>query len=312
MEKKISVIIPVFNEQDCLGELYSKIIDSLNDLNPEIIFVDDCSSDDSLKILKHLAIKDARIKVISFRKNFGQTAAISAGFDIAKGEILVIIDADLQNDPADIPKLIKLIDEGYDVVSGWRKKRKDSLITRKIPSYLANKLISLVTGVNLHDYGCTLKAYRKEIVKEIKLYGEMHRLLPALAAWVGAKIIEIEISHYPRIRGKSKYGINRTLKVLLDLMTIKFLMSYSTRPSYVFGGLGLISFFLGFISMGVVSYRLFILKHLEATPLIFMMVIFFIAGVQLILMGFLAEILIRTHFESQNKPIYFIKEKINI
>lgn len=312
MEKKISVIIPVLNEQNCIDELYNKILHSLTETNFEIIFIDDGSTDDSLKILQSLTKKDKKVKVISFRKNFGQTAAISAGFEIAEGDVLVTLDADLQNDPKDIPKLIKLIDDGYDVVSGWRKKRRDNILSRRVPSYFANKLISLVTGVKLHDYGCTIKAYRKDIVKDIKLYGEMHRFLPALASWVGAKIAEVEVQHHPRIYGKSKYTIRRTIKVLLDLITIKFLMSYSTKPNYVFGGLGFFSFFLGFISLAIVSYRVLILKHLEATPLVFMMVILFTAGIQLILMGLLAEMVIRTHFESQNKTTYFIKEKINI
>jgi len=312
VKKMLSIIIPVFNEQGCLIELYDKIIHNLEKQDIEIIFVDDCSTDDSLRILRQLALSDRRIKVLSFKRNFGQTAAIAAGFDIAKGEIFIVMDADLQNDPADVQKLVKLIEEGYDVVSGWRKSRKDNLVTRRIPSFLANKLISIVTKVPLHDYGCSLKAYRRDIVKDIKLYGEMHRLLPALAAWVGAKIYEVEVVHHQRALGRSKYGIGRTIKVLLDLMTVKFLMSYSTKPSYVFGGMGILSFALGFISLAVVLYRLMILKIVAATPLVFLMVVFFITGVQLILMGFLAEILVRINFESQNKPIYYIKEKINI
>jgi len=311
MNKSISIIVPVYNEEENIEALYQKIAVHLKGLNLEMIFVDDGSTDNSLGILKQICSSDKRVKVISFRRNFGQTAAIAAGFDMAEGEILITLDADLQNDPIDIPKLMRLMEHGYDVVSGWRKNRKDDLFFRKIPSYCANKLISLVTGVKLHDYGCTLKAYRKEIIKDIKLYGEMHRFLPALAVWAGAKITEIEVEHRPRMRGQSKYGINRIFKVLLDLITIKFLMNYSTKPSYIFGGLGIFSFFMGFASMVVVSYRMFILKHFETTPLVFMMVVFYIAAIQLILMGLLAEVLVRTHFESQNKPIYFIKQKIN-
>lgn len=313
---KYSIVIPLLNEEQNLEMLYKKIKSvagaGKENADYEIIFIDDGSTDNSLNILKNLQRLDGSVKIISFRKNFGQTAAIAAGFDLANGEILVTMDADLQNDPDDIPRVIKRIDEGYDVASGWRRQRKDKMLSRRIPSFLANRLISIVTGVNLHDYGCTLKAYRREIVKDIKLYGEMHRFLPALASWVGAKICEIEVKHYPRERGESKYGIGRTFKVLLDLITIKFLMSYSTKPSYIFGGLGIFSLFLGFIAMTIVSYRIVVLKHLEATPLVFMMAVFFIAGIQLILMGLLAEILIRAHFEPQNKPGYFIKEKINI
>lgn len=311
---KYSLVIPLFNEEENLELLYQKIKQVMEKVSCgyEAIFVDDGSTDNSLAILKNILGKDKNVKIISFRRNFGQTAAISAGFDLACGEIMVTLDADLQNDPADIPLLIKPIEEGYDVVSGWRKVRKDKMLTRRIPSFLANKLISVVTGISLHDYGCTLKVYRREIIEDIRLYGEMHRFLPALAFWVGAKICEIKVNHYPRTRGRSKYGIGRTFKVLLDLITIKFLMNYSTKPSYVFGGLGISSLFLGILSMTVVSYRIVVLKHFEATPLVFMMTVFFIAGIQLILMGLLAEIMIRAHFEPQSKRGYFIKEKINI
>jgi glycosyltransferase involved in cell wall biosynthesis len=312
MNNIVSLVIPVFNEQDCLQDLCVKINNLGNKFNLEIIFIDDGSTDDSPRLLRQLAAQDKRVKVISFRKNFGQTAAIAAGFDAASGEILVTLDADLQNDPADIPQLIKLINEGYDVVSGWRKNRKDNMLLRKIPSYFANRLISWVTGQKLHDYGCTLKAYRREIVKDIKLYGEMHRFLPALAGWVGGRIAEIPVKHHPRTRGRSKYNITRTMKVLIDLITVKFLLSYSTKPNYVFGGMGIMSLSVGFISLVVVAYRVVVLKRLEATPLVFIMTILFLAGIQLILMGLLAEMLIRTHFESQGKKIYFIKEKINI
>lgn len=311
---KYSLVIPVFNEAENLRPLYNRIrpvIDTDRN-NFEVIFVDDGSTDASSSIIKELAGQDRRIKLIGFKRNFGQTAAIASGFDFAGGEFVLTLDADLQNAPEDIPALITKLNEGYDVVSGWRKKRKDNFFLRVLPSYSANKIISLITGVNLHDYGCTLKAYRRTIVKEIKLYGEMHRFLPALAYWVGGRITEIPVKHQPRINGRSKYGLDRTFKVFLDLITIKFLMNYSTKPNYIFGGLGLVSLFMGLFSFCVVSYRALVLGRLEATPLLFMMVIFFVTAVQFILMGLLAEVLVRTHFESQNKPIYFIKEKVNL
>jgi glycosyltransferase involved in cell wall biosynthesis len=311
MGKKISVIVPVYNEEGCIAELHTKIVNSLVSYDVEIIFVDDGSSDSSLDMLRKLSASDKRVKVISFRKNFGQTAAIAAGFDNANGDILVTIDSDLQNDPADIPALIKLIDEGFDVVSGWRKDRKDFLLSRRLPSVVANYLISAVTGLKLHDYGCTLKAYRRQIIKDVRIYGEMHRFLPALASWVGGKVTEIKVRHHPRVKGVSKYNLGRTMKVLIDLITVKFLMSYSTRPNYVFASMGITSIFFGFVSLSVVGYRVFVLQRLQATPLVFIMTILFLVGVQLILMGLLAEIMIRTHFESQSKQIYFTKERLN-
>lgn len=311
---RFSIIIPLMNEQDNIEPLYLELNSALRKAAQgyEVIFIDDGSTDDSLAVIKRIQSKDKAVKVVSFKRNCGQTAAIAAGFDFAKGDILITMDADLQNDPSDIPRLVELIDRGYDVVSGWRKARKDNFLLRKLPSYLANKLISVVTKVILRDYGCTLKAYRKDIVKDIKLYGEMHRFLPALAVWAGAKVTEVEVGHRPRVKGRSKYGIGRTFKVLLDLITIKFLMNYSTKPNYVFGGMGIISLLFGLVSLAIVSYRIFVLKRMEATPLVFMMVIFFTVGVQFILMGLLAEVLVRTHFESQDKPVYLIREKINI
>lgn len=310
----ISVVLPIYNEKENILECVSRLTEILDKLsaNYEIICVDDGSNDGTADILLGLAKKNFRIKVIEFRKNYGQTAAMSAGFDYAKGDIVVTLDADLQNNPEDIPKFISLIQGGYDVVCGWRRRRKDKLITRKIPSYIANRMISFVTGVNLHDYGCTLRAYKKEFIKEIKLYGEMHRFLPALLAWRGAQITEIEVEHAPRIHGKSKYSILRTFKVALDLVTVKLLTAYSTKPIYMFGGLGLFFSFLGFIILLIVSYRVFILHNLTTTPLIFIMVILFISGIQMILTGLIAEINIRTFFEMSNKRIYTIKDKTNI
>ena len=239
---EVSVVVPLLNEQDNIGPLYEQIKKSLADqYDYEIIFVDDGSSDNSFAILAGLQKTDTSVKVICFRKNFGQTAALSAAFNHAKGKVIVAIDADLQNDPADIPKMIDRLNEGFDVVSGWRKKRHDNAITRRLPSVIANWLIAKITGVKLHDFGCTLKAYRREVLAETKLYGEMHRFIPALASWSGAKICEVVVNHRPRTAGVAKYGLARTFKVVLDLITVKFLGSFSTKPIYIFGGLGLIT-----------------------------------------------------------------------
>ncbi len=311
----LSIILPVYNEEKNIQELHSKIINALTKLDKsyEIIYIDDGSDDNSFEILSEIARGDGRIKVIQFRRNFGQTSAISAGIKHSVGDILIPMDADLQNDPEDISKLLEKIDEGYDVVSGWRKSRKDKLITRKIPSVLANKLISWVTGVHLHDYGCTLKAYRKEVIKEIKLYGEMHRFIPVYASWAGAKISEIIVTHHPRLYGKTKYGLSRTIKVILDLFTVKFFGSYVTKPIYAFGGFGALLCFGG-IGIGIItlvqkySYGVWVHKN----PLLLLAIFLDILGVQLIMMGLLAEIVIRTYHESQDKPIYLVKSLINI
>ena len=234
---EISVFLPVFNESDNLEPMYSKIASSLDELgrNAEMIFVDDGSTDGSLEVLRMIAAKDERVRVISLRRNYGQTAAMSAGIDAARGGILIPMDADQQNDPSDIKNLLSRLGEGYDVVSGWRKQRKDKLFSRKIPSWIANRVISRIGGVHLHDYGCSLKAYRREVLQDVRLYGEMHRFIPIYAAWAGAKVTEIPVKHHPRTRGSSKYGISRTVKVVFDLITIKFLASYQTKPLYVFG-----------------------------------------------------------------------------
>ncbi len=307
---EISVVVPLLNEQDNIGPLYEQITQTLTDVYKyEIIFVDDGSSDNSFNVLADLQKTDARIRVICFRKNFGQTAALSAGFAHARGKVIVAIDADLQNDPADIPEMIAKLDEGFDVVSGWRKKRHDNAITRLLPSKIANWLISRITGVKLHDYGCTLKVYRREVLDEIKLYGEMHRFIPALASWSGARIAEMPVNHRPRTTGKTKYGLGRTLKVVLDLITVKFLGSFSTKPIYIFGGLGLASG-IGAIASGwyVIYQKIANDFAINRNPLLVLTALLIATTIQLILMGLLAELLVRTYHESQNRPTYVIKE----
>jgi glycosyltransferase involved in cell wall biosynthesis len=313
-EVGISIVAPLFNEQDNLRPLYHQITETLTDkYNYELIFVDDGSTDSSFTVLTQLQKTDPKVRVIRFRKNFGQTAALSAGFANARGKIIVAIDADLHNDPADIPQLLAKLDEGFDVVSGWREKRHDNAITRLIPSVIANWLIAGITGVKLHDFGCTLKAYRRDVLAEIKLYGEMHRFIPALASWSGAKICEMPVNHRPRTKGAAKYGLERTLKVILDLITIKFLGSFSTKPIYIFGGLGLATA-LGAIVTGLaVLYQKFISSsHLpmNRNPLLVLTTLLIATTIQFILMGLLAELLVRTYHESQNRPTYVIKETL--
>ena len=307
---EVSVVVPLLNEQDNIGPLYEQITQTLTDVyDYEIIFVDDGSSDNSFNVLTKLQKADAGMRVICFRKNFGQTAALSAGFAHARGKVIVAIDADLQNDPADIPKMLTKLDEGFDVVSGWRKKRHDNAVTRLLPSKIANWLIAKITGVKLHDFGCTLKVYRREVLAEIKLYGEMHRFIPALASWSGARIAEMVVNHRPRTAGTAKYGLGRTLKVILDLITVKFLGSYSTKPIYIFGGMGLVSG-LGAIASGlVVIYQKFAHNFsMNRNPLLVLTALLIAATIQFILMGLLAELLVRTYHESQNRPTYVIKE----
>jgi glycosyltransferase involved in cell wall biosynthesis len=311
-EVEVSIVVPLFNEQDNLRPLYQQLTETLAaTYNYEVIFVDDGSTDKSYAVLTDLAKRDPKVRVIRFRKNFGQTAALSAGFDHARGKIIVAIDADLQNDPADIPKMITKLNEGFDVVSGWRKKRHDNAITRLLPSIIANWLIASITGVKLHDFGCTLKTYRREVLAETKLYGEMHRFIPALASWSGAKISEIVVNHRPRTKGAAKYGLGRTFKVILDLITVKFLGSFSTKPIYIFGGLGLATA-LGAIVCGLaVLYQKFISsQHLSMNrnPLLVLTALLIATTIQFILMGLLAELLVRTYHESQNRPTYVIKE----
>ena len=311
----ISIVVPVYNEQDNVEAVYSAISTALKamECSYEIIMVDDGSSDGSYRVLTGLAAKDAALKVIRFRRNFGQTAAMSAGFDFAKGKIIIPMDGDLQNDPADIPRLVEKIGEGFDVVSGWRRDRKDTFVTRKIPSLLANAIISRLTGVHLHDYGCTLKAYRSEVLDGINLYGEMHRFVPALASQFGAKVTELPVNHFPRLHGVSKYGISRTLRVILDLMTVKFLMAYSTKPIQLFGKWGVYTILAGF-GTGAMTLYMKIIEHLSMNrnPLMIVTAFLLFMGVQFIVLGLLGELNARTYFESQGKPIYVVKDRINL
>lgn len=306
----ISIIIPVFNEGESIGYLLDEVLNVMqnNKLNCELIVVNDGSNDNTSTVLDELTIKIKELSVISLRKNYGQTAAMAAGFDNSKGEIVITLDGDLQNDPNDIPKLISHINEGYDLICGWRYERKDKLINRRIPSKIANKLIANVTGLKLHDYGCSLKAFKKEIVEDIKLYGELHRFLPVLANIEGAKIKEIKVNHRSRKYGSSKYGIDRTFRVLMDLLTVWFMTKFLTRPMYGFGFLGIISILL---SLGMTSY-LFIIKLLGNDignrPMLMFALILGIAGVQLFSFGLLGELLIRTYHESQNRPIYRVRK----
>ena len=307
----LSLVIPVYNEASNLPELHSEITAACQTLakSYEIIFVDDGSEDDSLAVLKQLLKKDHRIWIIQLRKNFGQTAALSAGFDNARGDIIITLDADLQNDPQDFSLFIEKIEEGYDLVSGWRVKRKDRLITRRIPSVMANWLISKMTRVKLHDYGCTLKAFRKEIIKHIKLYGELHRFIPAIASHVGVSIAEVKVNHRKRRRGKSKYSVWRFPKVILDLLTVKFLLSYSTRPLQIFGIIGLISGVIGgVIGLWLAYVRLIRLEGISGRPLLFLAILLIVIGFQFITLGLLAEIITRAYHESTEKRIYFVRD----
>ena len=309
----LSLVIPVYNESDALPHLHQAIHAALNPAPNccwEVVYVNDGSRDDSQRILDELADSDPQhTRVVELRRNFGQTAAIAAGIDFAVGDVIVLLDADLQNDPTDIPMMMDLIDQGYDVVSGWRQKRQDTFLTRTLPSRLANGLISRVTGVHLHDYGCTLKAYRREVITGFRLYGEMHRFIPAYAYSVGARMIEVPVHHHPRRYGKTKYGIGRTVKVVLDLFTVKFLMSYANKPIYLFGGTGI---FLIAVSTVMLFFlmvrRLWLQISVLQSPLFQVGVMFMILGFQSILMGLIAELLVRTYHESQAKPTYTLRK----
>jgi glycosyltransferase involved in cell wall biosynthesis len=312
----LSLVVPVFNEQDNLHLLFDAVYATMNSLGRawEIVLVDDGSQDKSLSILREYAEKDPEhVRVVAFRRNYGQTAAIAAGLDYSSGEIIVLLDADMQNDPSDIPMMLAKLDEGYDLVSGWRKNRKDNAFTRNFPSMIANWVISRVTGVHLHDYGCTLKAYRRDVLEGFRLYGEMHRFIPVYASSVGAHITEVTVNHHPRKFGRTKYGLERTAKVILDLFTVKFLVSYSSKPIYIFGGTGGLLMIISAIIMGYLMVRrLFFLVAVTGSPLFQTSVMFFILGFQSLLMGLIAELLVRTYHESQRKPTYTIRTRINL
>lgn len=306
----LSIVVPLYNEEENIPTLYEKLKENLDPLEKEyeILFVDDGSTDRTLSILEEIQSKDKRVIILSLRRNFGQTAAFAAGFDFARGDVIVTMDGDLQNDPADIHKLLELIKDN-DLVSGWRKNRKDPFFSRRLPSLMANWLISNVTGVKLHDYGCSLKAYRRDVIKNLKLYGEMHRFIPAVASWYGVRVAEVEVRHFPRLRGSTKYGISRTIKVVLDLITVKFLQSFSTKPIQFFGPAGILSGFLGFlISLYLSIDKIFFGKDIGGRPLLLLGALLIIVGIQLIGMGLLGEMLVRVYHESQRKPIYVIKK----
>lgn len=310
----LSVVIPIYYEEENIRPLYEAVTAALEPtgLSYEIITVDDGSGDGSYGILKELAQQDQRLRVIRFRRNFGQTAAMAAGFEAARGEVIIPMDGDLQNDPADIPLLLEKIGEGYDVVSGWRKDRQDAFISRTLPSRLANGLISRMTGVHLHDYGCTLKAYRREVLEGIGLYGEMHRFVPALASRIGAKVTELPVRHRPRLYGQSKYGISRTMRVVLDLMTVRFLLSYATKPIQLFGKWGIYSVLLSFLTGGATLWmKIFTDYSMNRNPLLILTAFLLFMGVQFIALGLLGELNARTWYESQGKPVYTVRERLN-
>ena len=309
----LSIIVPVFNEEKNVPLLYAEISSACAGLNrnSEIIFIDDGSRDGSWPALKAVQAKDSRVRIILLRKNFGQTAALSAGFNNARGQIIITLDADLQNDPKDFGLLIAKIDEGYDLVNGWRRDRKDKFISRRLPSITANWLISRITKVRLRDYGCTLKAFRREVIEHINLYGEMHRFIPAIAAAIGVRIAEVPVNHRPRIHGKPKYGISRSIRVFLDLLTVKFLLSYSTRPLQIFGLMGLVSGAAGGVIGLIMSYQRLVLKQgIANRPLLLLAILLLVIGFQFVTMGLLGEIMVRTYHEAVEKHIYVIREVV--
>jgi glycosyltransferase involved in cell wall biosynthesis len=310
----LSIVVPLYDEAENVEPLYRQLSATLGGLGRtfEIIFINDGSTDNTYEALCHLADAHPKLKVINLRRNFGQTAAMSAGFDHARGRVIIPMDGDLQNDPADIPLLLAKLEEGYDVVSGWRRNRQDKEVLRKLVSRAANGLIGRTTGVKLHDSGCSLKAYRAEVLKGIRLYGEMHRFIPALANLMGARICEVEVQHHPRQFGKSKYGMKRTLKVLLDLITVKFLADFSTKPLYMFGAIGGILFILAVLAGAETLWEKFGYGvYVHNNPVILIAVFLAILGVNFIVMGLLAELIVRTYHESQGKPIYHIRDMKN-
>lgn len=307
----VSLVIPLYNEEDNVESLYQELelLSATWSFDVEFIFVDDGSTDDTLARLSDCIKNDKRASVVCFRRNFGQTAAMAAGIDYARGDLIATLDGDLQNDPVEIPQMIEKLDQGYDLVAGWRKNRQDAALSRKLPSKLANKLISKITKVKLHDYGCTLKVIKADVAKSIQLYGEMHRFIPALAAEVGVRIAEVPVNHRARIHGTSKYGISRTFRVILDLLTVKFFLGFSTRPLHMFGGVGLLSTGLG---LGITAFlgfqRIFMSIPIGNRPMLFLGGLLLTVGFQFLCFGLLAEILVRTYHESQNKKIYTVRE----
>jgi glycosyltransferase involved in cell wall biosynthesis len=311
----LSIVVPMYNEQDNVQPLHERISLVMRHSGDEyeVIVVNDGSTDSTEDRLRAIATIDHRLKVVNFRRNFGQTAAMMAGIDFASGDIIIPLDGDLQNDPADIPRLVAKLEEGFDVVSGWRVDRKDASLKRSMPSKLANWLISKISGVRLHDYGCSLKAYRKNAVKTVKLYGEMHRFIPIYASWQGGRITEIPVNHFPRIHGRSRYGLERVIKVLLDLLVVKFLASYANKPIYIFGGFGIISVGISFVSGLLAIYLKFVSGvSFISTPLPLLVVFAFITGIMCILMGLIAEIIMRTYYESQGKQTYQVRDTVNL
>ncbi len=311
MSLDLSVVVPVYNEADNLEPLHAELTQALGSggRSYEVVYVDDGSTDRSFALLSELQSRDAHVVVVRFPRNYGQTAALAAGFDHASGAVLVALDADGQNDPADIPAMLAKLDEGYDLVAGWRVPRQDPLLSRRVPSVVANAIIGVITGVRMHDYGCTLKVIRHDVVRGLRLYGEMHRFIPALADDLGARIAEVQVHHRPRRAGVSKYGLSRTIRVLLDLITVKFLSSYSTRPIQVFGSIGLASSLVGLLITGVLGFeRVFLGVPLAQRPLVWLGILLTLMGLQFITMGLLGELLVRTYHESQNKPVYRVAE----
>ena len=309
----ISIILPVLNEEENLEEMNAEIVGVVEnmDIDYEIIYIDDGSTDRSFEILSELREQNQSIKIIQFRRNFGQTAGLAAGFDHASGDVIITMDSDRQNDPNEIPMLLEKINEGYDLVSGWRFDRQDAWLSRKLPSKIANGLISKITGVKLHDYGCSLKAFRKEVIENIRLYGEMHRFIPAIASWMGVRIAEVKVNHRARVAGTSKYGISRTFRVILDLITVKFLLQYSARPIHFFGGIGMASGVIGFfIAFVMTIQKLFFAMPMGDRPLLLLAVLLMFIGLQFITFGLLGELMTRTYHEAQNKPIYVIRQSL--
>lgn len=310
----ISVVIPLLNEEESIPHLYRSLTDAMDAYGRayEVIIVDDGSRDRSFALLKEIAEQDLRYTIVRLRRNFGQTAAFAAGFAQARGEVIITMDADLQNDPRDVPLLMAKIDEGYDIVSGWRKDRQDRFWDRRLPSMIANRLISNVTDVQLHDYGCSLKAYRREVLQHVRLYGELHRFIPALASQVGGTVTEVPVNHHARQFGRSKYGISRTIRVMLDLITVWFLGTYATRPIHVFGTIGLLSVGMGLLTGIYLTFlKIFFDQDIGGRPLLLLAVLLVVIGVQLITMGLIGEMVIRTYYESQAKPIYYVRDIVD-